>query len=89
MRIQTRLSRAVALLSLLVLTFAARQTLVAQQALSPAEPRTFAPNAVLPLDSAIRTGTLPNGQTYSVPVYGLKPGVTTRGGTRLENGDRE
>jgi hypothetical protein len=34
-------------------------------------------------------GTLPNGQTYSVPVYGLRSGVTTRGGTRLENGDRE
>lgn len=35
------------------------------------------------------TGTLPNGRTYSVPVYGLKPGVSTRGGTFLTNGDRE
>ena len=33
------------------------------------------------------TGTLPNGGTYSVPVYGLKDGVTTRGGTILRNGD--
>jgi hypothetical protein len=31
------------------------------------------------------TGTLPNGQTYSVPVYGLRSGVTTRGGTVLRN----
>lgn len=35
------------------------------------------------------TGTLPNGRTYSVPVYGLRSGVSTRGGTFLTNGDRE
>ncbi len=33
------------------------------------------------------TGTLPDGRTYSVPVYQLKDGVTTRGGLRLGNGD--
>jgi zinc protease len=60
MRIQTRLSRAAAILVLAVLAVTARQTLVAQQAPSTAPPRTFAPGAVLPLDSAIRTGVLPN-----------------------------
>jgi zinc protease len=66
MRIQTRLSRAAAVLSLVVLAFAARQTLLAQQASSPAQPRTFALNAVLPLDSAIRTGTLTNGLKFYI-----------------------
>jgi hypothetical protein len=35
------------------------------------------------------TGTLPDGSTYSVPVYTLRDGVTTRGGTLRTNGDRE
>ncbi len=34
-------------------------------------------------------GVDPHGHAYSVPIYQLRPGVTTRGGTRLENGDRE
>lgn len=36
-----------------------------------------------------RTGTLPNGQTFSAPQYRLKPGVTSLGVNHLENGDRE
>lgn len=35
------------------------------------------------------TGLLPDGSTYSTPVYGLRPGVSTRGGTMLTNSDRE
>jgi len=31
------------------------------------------------------TGTLPTGSTYSLPVYGLRDGVDTRGGTVLRN----
>ncbi len=33
------------------------------------------------------TGTLPNGQIYSVPIYQLRSGVTTRGGSLLRNSD--
>ncbi len=35
------------------------------------------------------TGVLPNGETYSVPYWTLRPGVGTRNGFLLENGDRE
>jgi len=35
------------------------------------------------------TGVLPDGSTYTVPTYGLRPGVTSRGGSILTNGDRE
>jgi Carboxypeptidase regulatory-like domain len=35
------------------------------------------------------TGTLPNGQAYSIPYNDLRDGVTTRGGFLMENGDRE
>jgi hypothetical protein len=34
------------------------------------------------------TGTLPNGQTFSLPYFELRPGVSTRNGFLLENGDR-
>jgi hypothetical protein len=34
-------------------------------------------------------GTLPNGQTYRVPLFKLKPGLTTFDGNNLYNGDRE
>ncbi|HYE88942.1 MAG TPA: TonB-dependent receptor plug domain-containing protein, partial [Vicinamibacterales bacterium] len=34
------------------------------------------------------TGTLPDGSAYNVPVYRLKPGVTSLGGALLTNGDR-
>jgi hypothetical protein len=33
--------------------------------------------------------TQPDGSVRDIPVYGLRPGVTTRGGTLLQNGDRE
>jgi hypothetical protein len=35
------------------------------------------------------TGVLPDGSPYVVPTYGLRPGVTSRGGSILVNGDRE
>ena len=35
------------------------------------------------------TGTLPNGQPYTIHYYELRPGVGTRNGFRLTNGDRE
>jgi hypothetical protein len=35
------------------------------------------------------TGVLPDGKTYTQTVYGLRPGVTSRGGQYLTNGDRE
>ncbi len=35
------------------------------------------------------TGVLPNGETYSIPYYELRPGLSTRNGFLLENGDRE
>jgi hypothetical protein len=34
------------------------------------------------------SGTLPDGATYDVPVYRLKPNVSYAGGTLLTNGDR-
>src|SRR5215831_6778339 len=67
MRIQTRLSRTAALLLFLLLALTARQRLLAQQRARPApKPQTFAPNAVLPLDPAIRTGRLPNGLKFYI-----------------------
>src|SRR5215470_19935426 len=66
MRIHTRLSRAAVVLSLVLLALTARQGLLAQQAGSAAPPRTFAPNQLLPLDSSIRTGTLPNGLKFYI-----------------------
>jgi zinc protease len=67
MRIQTRLSRTAALLLFVLLALTARQRLVAQQGeRAAAQPRTFAPGAVLPLDSAVRTGTLPNGLKFYI-----------------------
>jgi len=36
-----------------------------------------------------RTGTLPNGQPYTVTFYNLAPGIGSRGGQLLRNGDRE
>jgi hypothetical protein len=35
------------------------------------------------------SGVLPDGKTYTQTVYGLRPGVTSRGGLYLTNGDRE
>ncbi|HEY7216001.1 MAG TPA: hypothetical protein VIC28_15360, partial [Thermoanaerobaculia bacterium] len=35
------------------------------------------------------TAVAPNGQTYTVHYWELRPGVSTRNGFRLENGDRE
>src|SRR5437660_9007374 len=67
MRIQTRLSHAAAVPAFVLLAFATHGTLVAQQvAPRTAQPQTFAPNAVLPLDSAIRTGTLANGLKFYI-----------------------
>lgn len=39
--------------------------------------------------SKVITSTLPNGQVVSTTIWELKPGITTRNGTFLENGDRE
>lgn len=41
------------------------------------------------ITSRVTTVTGPDGNTYTVPVRELRPGVTTRGGLLLENGDRE
>ncbi len=35
------------------------------------------------------SGMLPNGQSFTTPYWTLRDGVSTRGGARLENGDRE
>ncbi|HEV7517083.1 MAG TPA: TonB-dependent receptor plug domain-containing protein, partial [Thermoanaerobaculia bacterium] len=35
------------------------------------------------------SGVLPDGKTYTQTVYGLRPGLTSRGGLYLANGDRE
>ncbi len=40
-------------------------------------------------DGAVRTGTLPNGQSYSVQPYSLASGLGYTGGSLLRNGDRE
>jgi hypothetical protein len=34
-------------------------------------------------------GVLPNGESFRVPIYRLKPGITSFGGNDLFNGDRE
>ncbi|HEX5759510.1 MAG TPA: TonB-dependent receptor [Thermoanaerobaculia bacterium] len=34
-------------------------------------------------------GTLPNGQSFRVPLYRVRPGLTTFGGQHLHNSDRE
>src|SRR6185369_14713370 len=67
MRTKTRLSRAATLVLFMLAALAGRRAVVAQQATGSAPPpRTFAPNAVLPLDAAIKTGTLPNGLKFYV-----------------------
>ena len=67
MRIQTRFPRAVAILLLVLLALTTRQGLFAQQGdTAAAQSRTFAPNATLPLDPAIRTGRLPNGLKFYI-----------------------
>jgi hypothetical protein len=35
------------------------------------------------------SGVLPDGKTYTSTVYGLRPGLSSRGGSYLTNGDRE
>jgi len=35
------------------------------------------------------SGVLPDGKTYTQTVYGLRPGLSSRGGLYLTNGDRE
>ena len=40
------------------------------------------------IEEAPVTGTLPNGASYSVPYYDLRPGLSPTGGTLLVNGDR-
>src|SRR5215472_6896361 len=66
MRIQTRFSRAATILLLVLLALASRQGLRAQQSDSGARPPTFAGNTVLPLDPAVRTGTLSNGLKFYI-----------------------
>ena len=66
MRIQTRFSRAAAILLLVLLALASRQGLRAQQRDSGARPPTFAGNTILPLDPAVRTGTLSNGLKFYI-----------------------
>ena len=66
MRIQTRFSRAAAILLLVLLALTSRQGLLAQQPDSGARPPTFAGNTVLPLDPAVRTGTLSNGLKFYI-----------------------
>ena len=65
MRHHTRFSRAAALV-LLVLAVSALRLSVFAQGPPPAVPQTFAADAVLPLDTAIRTGTLPNGLKFYI-----------------------
>jgi zinc protease len=65
MRMSTRFSRAVATLFVLVLLVsAARLTVRAQQNAVPLPP--IDSQTVLPIDPAIRTGTLPNGLKYFI-----------------------
>ena len=59
---RTRFSRAALAL---LLAAALRLTVVAQQG-TPSRPQTFAPEAALPLDTAIKTGTLPNGLKFYI-----------------------
>lgn len=63
MRIQTRLLRGAAVALAVLLASAVRLSLLAQ---APAVAATFAPDATLPLDAAIRTGALPNGLKYYI-----------------------
>jgi hypothetical protein len=39
--------------------------------------------------AGVAAGTLPDGASYSVPYYDLRPGLAPTGGTLLTNGDRE
>src|SRR5215831_9341778 len=94
MRIQTRLSRTAALLLFLLLALTARQRLLAQQRARPApKPQTFAPNAVLPLDPAIRTGRLPNGLKFYIrknarPEKRVSLRLAVKAGSIQENDDQ-
>ena len=65
MRTTTRLTRAAALV-LLVLTGSALRLAVFAQTPAASRPPTIAPNALLPLDTAIKTGTLPNGLKFYI-----------------------
>jgi Carboxypeptidase regulatory-like domain/TonB-dependent Receptor Plug Domain len=42
-----------------------------------------------PGTAGVLSGTRPDGSTYSLPIYELVPGVDSRNGFLLENGDRE
>src|SRR5476649_1264155 len=65
MRHRTRLSRAAALVLLVLVTSALRLTVFAQGPVPP-RPLTFASDAALPLDTAIKTGTLSNGLKFYI-----------------------
>ncbi len=66
MRTRTRFPRIAGVALALLLATALRLTVAAQQGPAPSRPQTFAPDAVLPLDAAIKTGTLPNGLKFYI-----------------------
>ncbi len=41
------------------------------------------------VQAGVLRGTLPNGRSFATPYWTLRDGISTRGGARLENGDRE
>jgi zinc protease len=94
MRIHTRFPRAVALLVLVLVALATRQGLFAQQGdTAAARSRTFAPNAALPLDPAIRTGKLPNGLKFYIrkngrPEKRVSLRLAVKAGSLEENDDQ-
>src|SRR5438874_9187158 len=64
MRNQSPLSRGGALALVVLVSLALRLSLLAQA--PPAQSQRFAPDASLPLDSAIKTGALPNGLKFYI-----------------------
>jgi zinc protease len=91
MRNQSRLSRAAALALVALLSLALRPSALAQS--SAARPQKFAADATLPLDTAIKTGTLPNGLKFYIrkngrPEKRVSLRLAVKAGSLEENDDQ-
>src|SRR5499427_9052581 len=91
MRNSSRLSRAAALAFVALLSLALRPSVLAQS--STARTQKFAADATLPLDTAIKTGTLPNGLKFYIrkngrPEKRVSMRLAVKAGSLEENDDQ-
>src|SRR4051812_29894171 len=91
MRNQSPLSRGAALALVVLVSLTLRLSLLAQA--PPAQSQRFAPDASLPLDSAIKTGALPNGLKFYIrkngrPEKRVMLRLAVKAGSLEENDDQ-